>query len=208
MKLIGMLDSPYVRRTAISLSYLGVPFEHQALSVFSNFAEFQYINPVVKAPTLVFDNGEVLMDSTLILQFAEAVAPRGNSLVPAGIEQCKRVLRTTGLALAACEKAVQIVYERSLRPQELCYQPWLARITGQLHAACAALEVDIARDNWVSVRRDISQAEITAAVVWQFIQSMLPDTVIATEFPALQNLSETAENLPEFMAFPPLGPGV
>ena len=35
MKLIGMLDSPYVRRVAISLRRLGIAFEHEPLSVFS-----------------------------------------------------------------------------------------------------------------------------------------------------------------------------
>lgn len=208
MKLIGMLDSPYVRRTAISLSYLGVPFEHQALSVFSNFAEFQRINPVVKAPSLLFDDGEVLMDSTLILQFAEAIATEGSSLIPAGIDQRRQVLRSVGLALAACEKAVQIVYEHNLRPPEIHYEPWLVRIKGQLLAACAALEIEIARVNWVLERGELSQAEITTAVVWQFIQSMLPDIVHGTKFPALQALSSAAEKLPVFIAFPPVGPGV
>ena len=51
MKLIGMLDSPYVRRVAISLKSLGLPFEHHSLSVFSTFEQFKAINPVVKAPT-------------------------------------------------------------------------------------------------------------------------------------------------------------
>ncbi|MFO5730153.1 glutathione S-transferase N-terminal domain-containing protein, partial [Klebsiella pneumoniae] len=37
MKLVGMLDSPYVRRVAISLELYGVAFEHQSLSVFSTF---------------------------------------------------------------------------------------------------------------------------------------------------------------------------
>ena len=32
-----------------------IPFEHQSLSVFRNFAEFHAINPLVKAPTLVLD---------------------------------------------------------------------------------------------------------------------------------------------------------
>ena len=49
MKLIGMLDSPYVRRVAISLQLLGLRFEHLSLSVFRTFAQFQKINPVVKA---------------------------------------------------------------------------------------------------------------------------------------------------------------
>jgi len=37
MQLVGMLDSPYVRRTAISLARLGIVFEHRALSVFGSF---------------------------------------------------------------------------------------------------------------------------------------------------------------------------
>ena len=47
MKLVGMLDSPYVRRVAISLDLYGVDFEHQPLSVFSSYDQFASINPVV-----------------------------------------------------------------------------------------------------------------------------------------------------------------
>ena len=52
MQLIGMLDSPYVRRTAICLKLLGLQYEHRSLSVFRTFDEFSMINPVVKAPSL------------------------------------------------------------------------------------------------------------------------------------------------------------
>ena len=75
MKLVGMLDSPYVRRVAVSLELYGVDFVHEPLSVFSTYAEFAQINPVVKAPTLVLDDGTVLMDSSLILDYLEALAP-------------------------------------------------------------------------------------------------------------------------------------
>ncbi|HEX7435248.1 MAG TPA: glutathione S-transferase, partial [Caldimonas sp.] len=114
MKLIGMLDSPYVRRVAISFQLLGLPFAHRSVSVFRAFEEFQRINPVVKAPTLVCDDGEVLMDSTLILDYAEALAAPRKSLMPSGVSARQHALRRIGLALAACEKSVQIVYERNL----------------------------------------------------------------------------------------------
>ena len=74
MQLIGMLDAPYVRRVAITLQLLGLRCEHQAISVFRTFEQFHAINPVVKAPTLVCDDGTVLMDSTLIIDYAEALA--------------------------------------------------------------------------------------------------------------------------------------
>jgi len=130
VKLIGMLDSPYVRRVAISLQLLGLRFEHRSLSVFRTFNEFAQINPVVKAPTFVCDDGEVLMDSTLILEFAEALA-RPRSLMPSEAKVLQHDLRLIGLALAATEKSVQIVYERGLRPPEKLHEPWVNRVTGR-----------------------------------------------------------------------------
>ncbi|WP_020206623.1 glutathione S-transferase family protein, partial [Cupriavidus sp. WS] len=138
MQLIGMLDSPYVRRVAISLRLLGVPFEHKPVSVFRAFTQFQAINPVVKAPTLVCDDGTVLMESGLILDYLAVLA--GRSLMPADLPALQHALRVAGLALAACEKTVQIVYECNLRPDEKQYEPWLPRVRGQLGAAYAALE--------------------------------------------------------------------
>jgi len=208
MQLIGMLDSPYVRRVAISLRLLGIPFEHRALSVFSTFEQFRQINPVVKAPSFICDDGEVLMDSTLILDYAEALAAPGRTLMPSGIAERQHALRIIGLALAACEKSVQIVYERNLRPVEKQHQPWLDRIRGQLLAAYAALEHEIHSTSPGANSKTINQAGITSAVVWQFTQMMLPDVVTASAYPALQAWSAQAEQLAEFKAFPPVGPGV
>ncbi len=125
MKLIGMLDSPYVRRVAICAKCLGVALEHESVSVFRHFEQFQRINPVVKAPTLVLDDGNVLMDSTLIIDYLEALAAPGKSLMPVDLGQRLRSLRLIGLALAACEKSVQIYYERNLRPTEIQHAPGL-----------------------------------------------------------------------------------
>ena len=81
MVLIGMLDSPYVRRVAVSLKLMGLPFEHRSVSVFRTYDEFRKINPVVKAPSFVCNDGTVLMDSTLILDYAEALAAPRRTLM-------------------------------------------------------------------------------------------------------------------------------
>lgn len=201
MKLIGMLDSPYVRRVAISLQLLGLPFEHQPLSVFRSFDEFSRINPVVKAPTLVCDDGTVLMDSTLILQYAEALAaPR--SLMPSDPASFAGALSTVGLALAACEKAVQIVYERGLRPAEKQHQPWMDRVTGQLLTACDGLETVLTLQPMDATSATMKQPGVSTAVAWQFIQSLVPDVVPADRYPMLSAFSQVAEALLEFRAAP------
>jgi glutathione S-transferase len=201
MKLIGMLDSPYVRRVAVSLQLLELGFEHQSLSVFRGFAQFQQINPVVKAPTLLCDDGTVLMDSTLMLQYAEALA-RPRSLMPTELPALQHELRLIGLALAATEKSVQIVYERGLRPPEKLHEPWVERVTGQLLAAHGQLEQELARQPLDTQRAGLRQAQVTLAVGWHFTQQMLPQVVAAKRFPLQAAFSAVLEALPEFRAAP------
>ena len=201
MQLIGMLDSPYVRRVAISLQLLGLDFEHRSLSVFRTFEQFRAINPIVKAPTFVCDDGTVLMDSTLILAYAEALAhPR--TLMPTALPELEHALRVVGLALAACEKSVQIVYERELRPPEKLHEPWVKRVTGQLLAAYRALEEAVTRHPMEVTSRTIGQAGLSAAVAWHFTQRTLPEVVPANDYPWLREFSARAEALPEFAAAP------
>lgn len=201
MQLIGMLDSPYVRRVAVSLQMLGLPFSHQSVSVFRHFDAFARINPVVKAPTLVCDGGEVLMDSSLILECAEAMA-RPRSLMPVDRRDLTQALRVIGLALAACEKSVQIIYERGLRPPEKQHEAWVERVTVQLLAACDALEAEVVAKPLSVGRTTMSQAGVTTAVTWHFLQQMIPEIVPVARCPALAAFSGEAEALPEFAAAP------
>jgi len=198
MKLIGMLDSPYVRRVAVTLQLMGVRFEHQSLSVFSTFDQFRQINPVVKAPTFLADDGTVLMDSTLIVQYAEALAMPSSRLTPSMPTELLRSLRVLGLALAACDKGVQLVYEGMVRPT--AHQPWAERVTVQLLAAFDALEAEL-RAHPLSVEA-LDHAGVMTAVTWHFMQQMLPQVVDASRYPLQAEFSRQAEALPAFRAAP------
>jgi glutathione S-transferase len=104
MQLIGMLDSPYVRRVAITLMRLGLSFEHRPISLFRHIDEFAAVNPLLKAPTLVADDGTVLVDSTLIIDYAVTLAPQARSLMPHAPKARLRATRLIGLSLVVCEK--------------------------------------------------------------------------------------------------------
>lgn len=201
MRLIGMLDSPYVRRTALTLAALDIPFAHEPLSVFRQYNEFAAINPVVKAPTAVTDDGVVLLDSTLIINYALKVLTGGKKLGPVDPKLVALDIRLTGLGLAACEKAVQSVYERQLRPAEKQHQPWLDRVAGQLKAALAAIEGDLADADWL-LGPALSEAGITIAVAGTFISEMVPDVVTLSDYPRLAALTAAAEATALFQAWP------
>jgi len=202
MQLIGMLDSPFVRRAAIGLKLLGIPFEHRSISVFSVFEQFQALNPVVKAPTLILDDGQVLMDSTLILDYAERLAGPSAAIFPADLAKRARAVRLTGLALAASEKAVQIVYERKLRPTDKLHQPWLDRVRGQLRSAYDALEKDLQAQPLHGAGQALGHDGVAVAVAWSFTQMMVSDVVPAADYPCVQAFSAHCEQLPVFRETP------
>jgi glutathione S-transferase len=193
-----------LRRAAIGLDLLGVEFEHQAVSVFNHFTRFQELNPIVKAPTLVFDDGTFLMDSSLILEFFESQS--ATTLWAAGAGDRLLEARVVSLALAACEKSVQAVYELNLRPEEQHHRPWLDRIAGQRSAAFDALESEIGRHP--ATFAATSHASIAAAIAFQFATSERPDLVEPSRLPELARHSQRMEALSIFQKYPPVGPGV
>jgi glutathione S-transferase len=203
MQLIGMLDSPYVRRVAICLKLLEIDFELRPVSVFRDFEEFRKLNPVVKAPTLILDDGQSLMDSTLILDYVTALGGSAVTQTPERAEDRLRATRLTGLALAACEKTVQIVYERNLRPVEKQHEPWIDRVSAQLLAAYSGLEAEMALATLPLDAGRLGQAGVTVAVAWRFTQMMVPKSVVAAQYPNLQSFSAFAEQQPAFEGTPP-----
>jgi glutathione S-transferase len=202
MKLIGMLDSPYVRRVAVSMKLMGLPFEHESISVFRTYDQFKAINPVVKAPSFICDDGTVLMDSTLILDYLESLAPAKRRLMPADVEARKEALRLIGLAMAGCEKGVSLLYERDKRPAEKQHQPWLERVTEQANAAFAELERAAAKaDPWLQ-GKGFNAADVAVACAWRFAQYYDSSEIPASRYPALVAYSARAEALPEFASTP------
>jgi len=201
MKLVGMMGSPYVRRVAISLRLMGLQHEHRQISVFRDTDEFRAINPVVKAPTLICDDGEMIMDSSMIMDYLESRVEPARSLMPKDPAQHRKVLSLIGLGLAVCEKAVQIEYEHN-KPVEFHYEPWLSRITEQLHAALTLLEeAAVGADPWLATAR-VSQADVTVAAAWRFTQFRVSHLVDVQTYTALAAYADRIEQLPEFVDTP------
>jgi glutathione S-transferase len=202
MQLIGMLDSPFVRRVAITMQRLGIEYSHWPLSIFRTYDEFRTVNPLVKVPTLVLDDGEQLVESSLIINYIESLA--GKSLMPAELDAQRKALQHIGVALIAAEKVAQRIYELKVRPKEYQYEPWLERINEQLVSALDQLEVSVAAvqdNNWL-LGDTMTQADITVAVVWRFVVYAAPQIAAGRARPALEAFSKRAEALPEFLACP------
>lgn len=207
MVLIGMLDSPFVRRVAITMQVLGIDYQYRPLSIFESFEEFRSVHPLVKAPTLVCDDGEMLVDSTLIIDYLELLVGPEKSLMPNDASARRTALQQIGEALVAMEKVIQLVDEKTQRPADVQHEPWINRLEQQVISAAGLMEASVeaaieSGNDWLS-GTDPMQADITTAVAWDFIRRMASSTVRSANHPYLIEYSEQAEALPAFLACPP-----
>src|SRR5882724_5411575 len=114
MILIGQFDSPFVRRVGIALSLYDLPFEHRTWSAFSDAEKIRAYNPLVRVPTLVLDDGEVLIESHSMLDYLDSLVPADRAMFPAAEPARHRALKIAGLAMGLADKGVSLFYEKRL----------------------------------------------------------------------------------------------
>lgn len=197
MILIGLFDSPFVRRVAVSLRVLEIPFAHEAWSVGKDFARIRAHNPLGRAPALMLENGEVLIESGAILDYLDELAGPERALLPArGLER-RRALKLMALATGAADKALQLVVERAFRPEDKRHAPWTDRCREQCLGALAELEQarTQATHAWLLGER-LLQPDITLGCALGFIEEGAGLSLDA--YPALRAHRARCEALPAF----------
>jgi glutathione S-transferase len=199
MILIGMFDSPFVRRVAVSMNMLGVPFEHRNWSIGKDFELIRQFNPLGRVPTLVQPDGEVLFESSAILDFLDESAGPQRALLPQAGDARREALRAIAIASGAAEKGVTQVYESAFRPPEKRYRPWLERCHTQMHAALAELDrlCQARAGEWLVGNR-LTQADITATCAYTFLSDALAINRATLAYPGLGAIAERCEGMPEF----------
>jgi glutathione S-transferase len=197
MLLIGMFDSPFVRRVAVSLKITGLAFEHANWSVGRDFERIREFSPLGRVPTLVLNDGQVLTDSAAILDWIDDEVGPSRALLPASGRPRRDALQAVAVAIGAAEKARDQIYERVFRPEDRRHEPWLERCRLQMHGALAELEQHCARRGAPSPDDRLSQAEITTTCVSTFIRESVG--VELHRYTALAALVQSCESRPEFV---------
>jgi glutathione S-transferase len=201
MLLIGQFDSPYVRRVGIALKLYGIPFLHEAYSVFRDAEKIAAYNPLRKVPTLVLEDGTVLSETFVCLDLIdERVAgehPERRLLLPRSGLLRREGLRIGALCSGICEKAVSLVYDREVRHQDSPF--WTERCKRQVRETMVSLEATCARRLGGFLLDDaLSHADIAAAVTFTFVDETRACALDDIDIPALRELAARCEALPEF----------
>ena len=108
MILIGQYDSPFVRRVAIAMRLYGLSFEQRPWSVFGDAEKIAQYNPLMRVPTLVMGNGEVLIESGAILDHLDESVGPDRALLPQSGAPRRAALRRIALMTGAADKAAVV----------------------------------------------------------------------------------------------------
>ena len=197
MILIGQYDSPFVRRVGIALTLYDLRFEHRPWSTFGDADKIRPYNPLTRVPTLVLDNGEVLIESHSILDHLDSLVPADRRMFPASEPARHQALKVAALATGMAEKAVSLFYEKILHRE--ASEVWTGRCRTQISGVLAALEADSSgrkSDYWFGDR--IGHADIAVAAALRFIGDAHAGLVAMAQFPALAAHAARLEALPVF----------
>jgi glutathione S-transferase len=197
MILIGQYDSPFVRRVGIALTLYGLPFEHRPWSSFADAEKIRAYNPLTRVPTLVLDDGAVLVDSHAMLDYLDSRVSAERAMFPTSEPARHRALAVAGLATGLADKAVSLFYERRMHRE--VSEAWAGRCRAQIAAALVGLEADRAGragPYWFGDR--IGHADIAVAATLRFVPEAHPGLLSLADYPALAAHAARLEALPVF----------
>lgn len=138
MKIYYSVTSPFVRKCLVSAHELGLRERLElvpaAAHPINRDPAVVAVNPLGKIPALVTDEGTVLFDSRVIVEYLNALAD--GHLIPARGAARFRVLADQALADGMLDAAVLTRYETAVRPQSLRWDAWIG---GQLEKVTCGL---------------------------------------------------------------------
>ena len=196
MKLFGTFVSPFVRRVAVSLNVLGLPYEPVPLATSKQPEEVRKYNPLTRVPALMLDSGETLIESSAILDAIDQMVGPERALIPPSGAARRQVLKTVSVGVGCADKSVWAYYEVTKRPEEKIHKPWLEQNEGQVLVGYAYLEDQLKQFGVDTLFRNgatLNQAGITCAVAFRFTAFVRPNLNIVGTAPTLAAFSNECE---------------
>ncbi len=133
--------SPFVRKIRIAAAVLGLEREIaiELADTMSASDTVRQQNPLGKIPALVLEDGSVLFDSRVILDYLDHRAG-GGKIVPKDANARFAALRLQALADGLMDASILLIYEGRWRPAEKHEPKWIDHQAGKVTRALAALE--------------------------------------------------------------------
>lgn len=165
MKLTFSPSSPFARKVRIAAIELGLldKIEFIPTTVSPGKLNEEYsrdISPLRKLPALILGNGQVIVDSYVIVEYLDELAG-GGKLIPASGAQRWRVKTEHSITQGMLDAMLLCRYEKMLRPEEHRWPVW---IDDQWERAWQGFKMFNDRAETLSRPLDIAQIGIVCAL--------------------------------------------
>jgi glutathione S-transferase len=135
--------SPFGRKIKIAAQVLGLDrqIEIEPADTSNPTDTVREQNPLGKIPALVLEDGTVLFDSRVILEYLDHLAG-GGRIFPTDAGARFPALRLQALADGIMDASILVIYEGRWRPADRHEPKWVDHQAGKVTRALAALEAD------------------------------------------------------------------
>ena len=127
MKLTFSAASPFARKVRIAAIELGlidkIEFVPTTVAPATANDEYSKITPLKKLPVLILDDGSVILNSYVIVEYLDELAG-GGKLIPASGPDRWKVKSDHSMLQGMLDSMLLCRYERMVRPQGLQWQGW------------------------------------------------------------------------------------
>ena len=198
MKLIGTLTSPFVRKTRIVMAEKKLDFQFVLDEIGAPASQLTQCNPLGKVPCLVTEGGGMVFDSSVIVEYLDALSPVGKLIPGAGRERAE-VKTWEALADGLSDAAVLIRMETHWpgRDEAQRSPAWIAHQQRKIEGALAALNQGLGDRPWFHGKQ-LSPADIAAGCALGYLDLRLPELDWRPQYPGLHRLDDKLAQRPSF----------
>ena len=196
MKLITSLTSPYGRKTRIVLAEKHLDAELIDENVWAADTKIQLYNPLGKVPALILDDGNVLFDSRVIVEYLDDARP-GAKLIPDNNRERAMVKRWEALGDGIADAGVAVFLERK-RPAEKQAGEWITRQLAKVESGIAFAARELGERKFCN--GDVfTLADVSLACALLWLEFRLAEINWRETYPNLRVWMERVESRQEFI---------
>lgn len=197
MRLFYTTSSAFARKCRIVLREKGLlgRVEEVLTDPYASDPALVALNPIVRVPTLVDDDGAVFIESPIICAYLDEIG-QGPRLLPAAGPEHWRVRRLAAVADGALETGARLVLERR-RPEAERSPSWMERWRTGLVRSLDALEAQI------PAGQGVDMAGITIAALATWLDFRLSDIDWRAGHPRIAAIQAELETRDSFKATTP-----
>jgi glutathione S-transferase len=184
MKLLGHDGSPYVRKVRIVLDEKRIPYEYVHARPSQPGSPVPDYNPLAKIPVLLTDEGKVIYDSPVIVDYLDALVAEPK-LIPGGLEQRVDVKRWEALGDGVTDATVLVSHDYD----KVQTAEWHSKQRLKIDRGVAVMAKELGAREFCYGNR-FSLADIAAGYALGYMDQMLPDIDWRAAHPNLARLAE------------------